>query len=90
MNNENYHLLLYQRVKEIQPHLIELTRGYIENGMTPEEINTEICFAIMNEGYRLRCLEQEIILKPNERKLQTHIDTNENDLQNTNGKDNTG
>lgn len=76
--NENYHFLLYQRVKEIQPHLVELARGYVKDGMTPEEINIEICFAIMHEGYRLRDL-----------KIKTHIDTHENNIQTLDGKDST-
>ena len=86
MNLDKHHAFLYQRVKEIQPHLTLLVQNFKEMGMTPDEINTEICFAIMNEGYRLKDIEQGVSLKPNERKFQTHIDTHEDNLQDTSGK----
>ncbi len=54
MNQETHHLLLYQRAREIQPHLIELAHEFKSLGMTPEEINIELCFALLHEGYNLR------------------------------------
>jgi hypothetical protein len=59
-NNELYHFL-YERVREILPHLNQLSIGYKKDGMTDEEIDTEICFAIMHEGYKIRCLEEGMI-----------------------------
>lgn len=63
MNTEELHFFLYKRVKEIQPHLLLLVKNYKEMGMNSDEINTEICFAIMHEGYRIRDLINGIEIK---------------------------
>lgn len=63
MNHDELHLLLYQRVKEIQPHLTLLVHNFKEAGMNPDEINTEICFALMHEGYKIRDLMGGIEIK---------------------------
>jgi len=56
MNHDELHLLLYKRVKEIQPHLTFLVQIYKDEGMNSDEINTEICFALIHEGYKIRDL----------------------------------
>ena len=63
MNHDQLHLLLYERVKEIQPHLTLLVHNFKEAGMNPDEINTEICFALMHEGYKIRDLMGGIEIK---------------------------
>jgi hypothetical protein len=63
MNHDDLYIFLYQRVKEIQPHLQQLVIGYKKDGMTDEEINTEICFALIHEGYKIRDLMGGIEIK---------------------------
>ena len=63
MNNDDLHILLYQRVKEIQPHLNVLVHNLKEMGMNETEINTEICFALIHEGYKIRDLMGGIEIK---------------------------
>ena len=63
MNNDTLHLLLYERAKEIQPHLTHLSNTFKETGMTPEEINIELCFALIHEGYKMRDLLGGIEIK---------------------------
>jgi len=66
MNHDELHLLLYQRVKEIQPHLASLVHTFKDAGMNPDEINTEICFALIHEGYKMRDLLGGIEIKMEE------------------------
>ena len=63
MTNDELHLLLYQRVKEIQPHLVLLVQNFKSMDMNIDEINTEICFALIHEGYKIRDLIGGIKLK---------------------------
>lgn len=81
MNNNELHTFLYERVKEIQPHLIVLVQNYKDTGMNEEEINTELCFALLHEGYKIRCLEEGIEMKPHGRKLQAHVDEKTSNTQ---------
>ena len=79
MNHNDLHLFLYERVKEIQPHLLMLVQNYKEMGMNEIEINKEICFALIHEGYKLRCLEEGFKIKPFQRQLQTKVDVKTDD-----------
>ncbi len=72
--NEEYTKILYSRAIEIQPQLGLLVQDFKAMGMSEEDIAIELSFAMLHEGYRIRCLEQHLTLKPYERRLQTHVD----------------
>lgn len=77
METQNYHELLYQRAKEVQPQIESLVKAFEVEGLSQEEILLEISVALINEGYRLHELNQGVkIAVPYQRKLQTNVDTN--------------
>lgn len=74
--NLEYLDIIYARAKEVQPQIENLVKAFESEGLNQEEILLEISVALINEGYRLRELKDGIKLHaPNERKLQTKIDT---------------
>ena len=62
-NDTQYHLLLYERAKEVQPHIQKLVRNFEKDGLKPDEILLEVSFALIHEGYRLRELKDGVKLK---------------------------
>ena len=64
MENQNdHHELLYQRAKEVQPHIKKIASNCEKDGLSPDEILVEVSFALIHEGYKLRELKNAIKLK---------------------------
>jgi hypothetical protein len=57
--NEDYAQILYARAIEVQPQLCLLAQDLKSMGMSDEQVATELSFAMLHEGYRLRHMEQE-------------------------------
>ena len=79
--DEEYMKALYQRAIEVQPHINALAQDLSAMGMAQEDVVVELTFAMIHEGYRLRCMEEHVVLRPKERRLQAHIpekETHEN------------
>ena len=80
MNNTDYEQMvnmLYARAEEVQENLHMLAQDLKASGMTDEQVAVELSFSMLHEGYRIRYLEEQFqgkTIKPNERKLQAHVD----------------
>jgi len=74
MENQNYHELLYQRAKEVQPHIKKIVSNCEKDGLTPDDTLIEVSFALIHEGYRLRELKDGVKLKA-EQHTTTHKDS---------------
>jgi hypothetical protein len=59
--NPNYHDRLYTRAEELvrQNQLPLLIQDLRALGKTPYEIDIEVLFSLIHEGYRQRCLEEK-------------------------------
>lgn len=59
--NVNYHERLYARAVELtnQNQLQLLIKDLKMLDKTPKEIDIEVFFSLIHEGYRIRCLEEK-------------------------------
>jgi uridine phosphorylase len=70
MNEEHYNML-YARAKEVQSNLKTLVQEWEDMGMTREEIEVELAFTLIHDGYRLKHIETQIRELQDERKRYT-------------------
>ena len=80
MNEEHYNML-YARAKEVQPNLKMLIQDFKATGMSDEEIELEIAFTLIHDGYRLRDIETQIQELQNE---HTKLSKNDSDTTTAN------
>jgi hypothetical protein len=60
--SSDYHERLYARAMELaqQTQLQAFCKTLKEDGLTPMEIDIEVFFALIHDGYRTRCLEEKL------------------------------
>lgn len=63
----NYHVRLYNRAIELadQNQLQLLAQDLKAMGKTPKEVDVEIFFSLIHEGYRQRWLEEKLFNEAN-------------------------
>jgi len=54
---------LYIRATELQSNLRLLAQDFKAMGMSDEDVAIELSFAMLHEGYRLRCVIEEMTAK---------------------------
>jgi len=54
---------LYIRATELQSNLRLLAQDFKAMGMSDEDVAIELSFAMLHEGYRLRCVIEEMAVK---------------------------
>jgi hypothetical protein len=59
--NPNYHTRLYARAEELvnSEAIHQLLKSSVMWGKTPKEVDIEVLFSLIHEGYRQRCLEEK-------------------------------